>query len=136
MPTVANTPAATPTCTPTATPYPAPVLREPVDGGNGTGSVLLQWQWDAELVKDQHFAVRVWRVEEEQTCSALHESVTWTKDRSYRYAIEGRGWHCWNIAVVRSVEPPLGGGQDWALVIQTETWRFYGLPKRPKAAPT
>ena len=92
-------PTPTPTATPTLELLPPPILLEPENGARFIGLVLLKWQWDSQLAKDQYFSLRV-RSEGEEDC---HHSQVQGPEYSGGLTYCSAGKHYWRVALVRKL---------------------------------
>ena len=123
-PTSTPTPIPTPTPgtpTPTPLPHPAPKLVSPDDGSEiGIGKAFkLEWKWEGELAKDEHFDVQVWREGEEP------RGVAWEKLKApgvgeHNMVEETPGTYYWRIVVIRGKDNKFQG----VLSLPSETWSF------------
>lgn len=55
----------------------------------------LRWAWDGELLADEHFDIRLWKMGTEQS------SIAWTKEHEYVEHLARDGWLSWTIVIVR-----------------------------------
>lgn len=127
--TATNTPQPTSPPLPTSTPLTAPVITrlEIIS----TDTLVIEWTWGGTLQADQHFAVRLWRVDNPDPTA--HNSLTWIKETSYQLKINNAdfpaGEYILNVAVV---EGPSFDHHE--TVVQTENQRI-NLPNIEPPAP-
>ncbi|MAT99671.1 MAG: hypothetical protein CL608_21225 [Anaerolineaceae bacterium] len=127
--TATNTPQPTSPPLPTSTPIMAPVITrlEIIS----TDTLVIEWAWNGTLEADQHFAVRLWRVDNPDPTA--HNSLTWLKETAYQLKINNAefpaGEYVLNVAVVD------GPSFDHHVtVVQTENHRI-NLPNIEPPAP-